>query len=438
MHTLLSRTAIARAQRGCSIAGILACCLGAASSVATAQWQTIPFPQTDAHGQEIRLSTISFSGGSVGYAGGEANSSGVVATTHDGGATWSFIDVDPLVPTRIILQSEGMGYLCGRRTDIEAGFIGKILDGQEDNWEFWYTAPPVYVADIATPNANTIVAVGDSGHVIATTDGGKNWSLRSTNRSESLQHVVFPNSATGYALAGAPGAEVQPNLVMKCGEAGADWTLAYQFPATTVLGGIAFTSPEIGVVVGKDENGPVILKTANGGAEWKQVYHSKWGQLTNVQFVNQTEGYAVGTGGLILRTMDAGESWTVEESGSTKDLFGICKAGNSLWVVGTSGTVLKRALPSAAPLTEGGIGLATRSALIAPHPVESVSRIQLGEAMPQGSELTLIDLLGRTVAQFPVDPEGNAMIDRSGLAAGLYQFVVGSGEQSRTGTVVVR
>lgn len=434
MHTLLSQTALASALRGSSIAGILACCVGAATSMATAQWQTIPFPQTDAHGQEIRLSTISFSGGNIGYAGGEANNTGVVAATHDGGATWDFIDVAPLVPARIILHSDGAGYFCGRRTDIEAGFIGKILDGQEDNWEFWYTAPPVYVADIATPNASTIIAVGDSGNVIASTDAGKNWELHSTNRSESLQHLVFPSPATGYALAGTPGATVRPNLVMKCGEGGADWALAHQFPAATVLNGIAFTSPETGVVVGKDETGAIILKTANGGAEWKKVYDAKWGELTNVQFVNQTEGYAVGIGGMILRTMDAGDSWTAEESGSTKDLYGVGKAGNTLWVVGASGTVLKRSLPSAAPLAESS----TSSACIAPHPVESVSRVQLGETVPHGSELTLIDLLGRTVAQFPVAPEGNALIDRTGLPAGIYQFMVNTGSHSRTGTVVVR
>lgn len=434
MHTLPCQTAITSALRGYSIAGILVCCLGAASSVATAQWQTISFPQTDIHGQEIHLTTISFSGADTGYIGGGANNSGVVVTTHDGGKNWSYIDVDPLVPAKILLQSNGMGYLCGRRNDIEAGFIGRILDGQEDNWEFWYTAPPIYVSDIATPTPNTIVAVGDSGHVIATTDAGKNWLLLSTRRSESVQRIVFPNPTTGYALAGVSGAVVRPNLVMKCGEGGTGWSLVHEFPTTTVLNGIAFIDTETGVVVGKDETGPMILKTTNSGTEWKQVYHGKWGQLTNVQFVNQMEGYAVGTEGIILRTMDGGDSWTMEESGSTKDLYGISKAGNTLWVVGATGTVLKRELPSAVPFADH-VAPAT---LITPHPVESVSKIQLGETMPQGSKLMLMDLLGRTVAQFPVDTEGNARIDRKGLSAGIYQYIVSTGETSRTGTVMVQ
>lgn len=434
MHSLPCRTAIASALRGYSIAGILACCLGAASSVATAQWQTIPFPHTDIHGQEIHLTTISFSGADTGYIGGGANNSGVVVTTHDGGKNWSYIDVDPLIPAKILLQTNGIGYLCGRRTDIEAGFIGRILDGQEDSWEFWYTAPPIYVSDLATPTSNTIVAVGDSGHVIATNDAGKKWLSLSTGRSESVQRIVFPDPATGYALAGTPGAVVRPNLVMKCGAGGKEWSLAHEFPTTTVLNGIAFTNAETGVVAGKDETGPVILKTTNSGAEWKQVYHGKWGQLTNVQFVNLMEGYAVGTEGIILRTMDGGDSWTMEESGSTKDLYGISKAENTLWVVGATGTVLKRALPSAAPFAERVMP----ATIIAPHPVESVSKIQLGETLPQGSNLTLMDLLGRTVAQFPVDTEGNARIDRNGLSAGVYQFIVNAGETSKTGTIVVR
>ncbi|KXK53829.1 MAG: hypothetical protein K1X90_07565 [Candidatus Kapabacteria bacterium] len=434
MHTLPCRTAIASALRGYSIAGILACCLGATANVATAQWQTIPFPQTDIHGQVLDLTTISLSTPDVLYIGGGAANNGVVVATHDGGKSWGYIDAGPLVPSRIILGQNGTGYLCGRRTDAEVGFIGKILDGEEDKWEFWYTAPPVYVADIATPAPNTIVAVGDSGYVIASSDAGKNWAILSTGRSESVQRIVFPDAATGYALAGTPGTVVQPNLVMKCGAGGTGWSLLHEFPETTVLHGLAFINPEIGVVVGKDATGAVILRTTNGGVNWEQVHHNKWGQLTDVLFVNQTEGYAVGTDGLIFRTVNAGATWTAEEAGSTNDLSAISSAGSTLWVVGENGTVLRRALPSAAPFADR----TTPSLSIAPHPVESVSKIQLGVAMPEGAQLTLMDMLGRAVAQFPVDAEGNAFIDRSGLPAGVYQFVAGAGERSRTGTVVMR
>ena len=45
--------------------------------------------------------------------------------------------------------------------------------------------------------------------------------------------------------------------------------------------------------------------------------------LESVKFISTEVGWAVGVGGTILRTIDGGETWTSQTSGTTNQLFDI-------------------------------------------------------------------------------------------------------------------
>ena len=90
-------------------------------------------------------------------------------------------------------------------------------------------------------------------------------------------------------------------------DAGSTWQQA-QSPTQATLTSVYFHDAQIGWAVGHDS---VILKTTNGGKVWRQVYSAPEQQkpLLKVWFSNARNGYAIGAYGLYLHTQDGGVAW---------------------------------------------------------------------------------------------------------------------------------
>ncbi|HET6494096.1 MAG TPA: YCF48-related protein, partial [Thermoleophilia bacterium] len=65
-------------------------------------------------------------------------------------------------------------------------------------------------------------------------------------------------------------------------------------------------------------------------------------QLTAVDFVNRSTGWAVGTYGTILRSSDGGATWRSQTSGTTANLYDVAAIdGRTAWAVGQGGLILR-------------------------------------------------------------------------------------------------
>ena len=63
--------------------------------------------------------------------------------------------------------------------------------------------------------------------------------------------------------------------------------------------------------------------------------------FTDLHFANQRQGWIVGLNGLILHTMDGGQTWIQQESGVKKDLKSVCFTNNRYgWAVGYDGIII--------------------------------------------------------------------------------------------------
>lgn len=85
-----------------------------------------------------------------------------------------------------------------------------------------------------------------------------------------------------------------------------------------------------------------ILHTVDGGQSWAIQSSGSDYSITDVQFLDATTGYAVGDLGAILKTTDGGEHWTALNSG----LYDLLVSVNFLdastgWVVGEAGLIAK-------------------------------------------------------------------------------------------------
>jgi photosystem II stability/assembly factor-like uncharacterized protein len=117
---------------------------------------------------------------------------------------------------------------------------------------------------IAVPGADgTLVAVGERGHVLKSTDGGASWQQQRT-------------------------------------------------PTRANLTAVWFADPQNGWTVGHDE---VILRTTDGGGTWTRTHYEPDRQqpLLDVWFANATEGFAIGAFSSVYRSTDGGASWASVE-----------------------------------------------------------------------------------------------------------------------------
>jgi photosystem II stability/assembly factor-like uncharacterized protein len=61
-----------------------------------------------------------------------------------------------------------------------------------------------------------------------------------------------------------------------------------------------------------------------------------------VYFTDFNTGYIVGTNGIMLKTVDAGETWIELQSGTTQDLWSVCFVSSDIgFAVGATRKVLE-------------------------------------------------------------------------------------------------
>ncbi len=125
----------------------------------------------------------------------------------------------------------------------------------------------------------------------------------------------------------------------------AQWNLVNPPPTSEDLFSVHFPSATIGYAVGS--NG-VILKTLDGGDNWFTLNSGTAKDLLSVFFPTIDSGYAVGNSGTILITCNGGNNWFPATSGITSDVTSVNFTTSSIgYAVGRGGEIIKT--------TDGGV-----------------------------------------------------------------------------------
>ena len=178
---------------------------------------------------------------------------------------------------------------------------------------------------------NTGVAVGNTGTILITHDGGNTWSGSPLSGIYTLYSVYFINSTTGF-ITGSSG------LIVKTTDGGNTWT-PQTSGTTEQLRAVYFTSVNTGYIV---SNGGTILKTTNGGTTWTPLVSGITSSLYAVNFTSANTGYVAGASGTLFKTTDAGATWNSQSAGTTNTLYSICfPTATNGFVSGSEGTILK-------------------------------------------------------------------------------------------------
>jgi len=103
-------------------------------------------------------------------------------------------------------------------------------------------------------------------------------------------------------------------------------------PVTADLNDVFFCNIQQGIVVGDRAS---ILKTDNGGLDWRKIPVDGKSNLYSVFFTDGARGWAVGDSGRILKTENSGESWASVRASTDLPLKSVYFVGpDTGWVVG--------------------------------------------------------------------------------------------------------
>ena len=208
-----------------------------------------------------------------------------------------------------------------------------------------HTLNSVYFTDV-----NTGYAVGDSGTILKTSDGGLNWISQYLGISANVYSVHFPVADTGYA-------GISYYTFAKTTDGGLNWIILNYPPNPfepfyNFVFSIFFTDSETGYNSGSYYNRYVhydfIQRTTNGGdTTWETQYWGSDWSFNSIFFPEKDTGFAVGCDAAILHTTN-GVDWVSQSSGTTKCLNSVYFFNVSTgYIVGDSGIILKT--------TDGGI-----------------------------------------------------------------------------------
>ena len=291
---------------------------------------TIPvLVETSYKDNKLPLQDIIFINDSVGYAvGGHTWYSGIILSTHNGGANWKTDTT--FIPALLSITKWGDSMVTA------VGYSGNLLINKHNkgwqgirlfNWsEFkeltvtpdqdmyiaigssfhvgqilhvnkWFGIDTIYnteneIKSISNTTKNELVAVG-YGAIFNSKDKGKTWE-RNRQDGDYYQKIIFPSEKTGYCI----------------GFAGS------------------------------------ILRTNDGGYSWKNLKNSKYNSFGNEPFLdvackNENTIYVCGQSGTLWKSEDGGENWKQFENFTDDHLTGISITGNLIWLSSSSGKIYK-------------------------------------------------------------------------------------------------
>jgi len=325
----------------------LAICLNIIYSVSGQTWTHVQTPTID------DLQTISFKDSLTGVCGGL--SGGVMIKSINSGNNW--FNLFPNCGGNQLVQYVAPQhiYACG----------GNFMKSTDDGQSFFCLPFP---KDSMTENANPIFSFSPSrmifldtlrgfvcglmsgmsgggtyrqyGQIFRTINGGLTWQkcLRPTfcscgippnYNSQNVYDISFVNSQEGFAISSnaMPG-----DSLYKTVDGGITWTNYLKFNSSQGISSIHFQNSNIGWATGA--NG-LLLKTINGGNTWSSVPTYTSDNLKKIVFTDSLHGWLIGANH-VFRSCDGGTTFlTVDTLGAT--INDICMLNNHQGYVACNG-----------------------------------------------------------------------------------------------------
>lgn len=198
-----------------------------------------------------------------------------------------------------------------------------ISEALGQQWQEQNSGVTTHLFDVLFADSSNGWAVGDSGTIISTRDGGATWQSQLSGTNVHFQKVSFVDSLYGWVVG-------NQGTVLKTTNGGTSWT---QLDAELWnYQDVHFVNRSVGyLVAGAQLDKPygTISKTTNGGMTWDTTIGINAGIFQGVYFVSAAEGWVVGgktaidnfDPDIILHTTDSAKTWVEQSTPTFGPLF---------------------------------------------------------------------------------------------------------------------
>lgn len=220
--------------------------------------------------------------------GWSVGSKGTVLRTTNGGETWepSFFEVSDYVFKSVWFLNQLNGFLAGKDTE-------------------------------------------NKGILLKTTDGGENWSKIQIATGE-VSNIAFDEENNGFGV-------TPEGIITKIAKLD-KWSLKKE--KTGLQFARYFPVISAKALASGTENG--LYLTNDMGDSWDLIQETLPYKINDVQFIDESNGWAVGDDGVFLYTNDGGDSWFRLETGITSNFNSVSFIDRNLgFICGESGIIIK-------------------------------------------------------------------------------------------------
>ncbi|PKA82156.1 putative secreted protein (Por secretion system target) [Ulvibacter sp. MAR_2010_11] len=278
----------------------------------------------------------------IAFAAGESstyNGDGIVIKTTDGGTTWTEIWSGAGQGLEgISFPTLYTGYVAGF-----GGYFAKTTDGGA-TWQQQTPIPDVFFyREMAFKDENNgvITAQTNTGSAVYwTNDGGQNWT-EGTGLTSVPYQITYVSGNTYFLVTNS-------GQIQKSVDNGATWTTIFTGTPEFLIG-IDFYNEMIGIVTTYYDNdgNNYAYKTVDGGATWQPYLVAQAGAiLRDVAWKDENNLTIVGTPELIFGSEDGGETWPIDNFGTstfTEALYEVLYTSNGTgYIIGSQGVMFRK------------------------------------------------------------------------------------------------
>ncbi len=314
----------------------------------------------------------------------------------------------------------------------DTGFVGQQLNSTtaytyrtHDGGQTWQQAGPLGGRSFQFANARIGYAASSAFYTRKTTDGGATWASLPFNNSGAVEEVVLSGPDTAFVVGWYPGAASRYTA------GGLDTAHFYGDAGGFVAA--TFPTSQVGYAAGYFN---AVFKTTNGGATWTSTsagLATGSYSFRSIYAPDPSRCIVVGDSGRIYSTLDGGATWQYETSGTTRNLRSVHGYSNEVYIVGDSGTVLRKVLPASVP-TNPTIPV---SLIVQPNPVRRGTTLTVSMPTNAVGKFLLSDASGRKLFATTLPKSGRLEIPTGILTAGTYILTTENDGVRRTARVTV-
>ncbi len=370
--------------------------------------------------------------------------SGTFMQTTDGGKTWL---QGQGLPQQFLYQQDNLNKIMF--TDPSDGWIvgdHNVIFSTNDSGRTWQYVPDgvPYVSDYYG-----IFDLKESGKNSLWISGGRNtsaltaiekltpagyWAPQIMGFAGRLVRLYFYNDSLGWAVGDS-------GLILATTNGGTWWN-EQQSHTKLGLNDVAFFNPDTGVCIGTDG---LIFRTTDGGAVWKQISYTQGVILFRLARVGGSTAYAVGTGNTILKSTDQGATWEpqTDDAPATTEFEDVFFLNDSTaWAVGHDGIIVHLGnsdLASVKSTQPGPYSFELEQNY--PNPFNPSTMIRYSLPRSEFVTLTIYNSIGQQVRTLVSREESagthSVAFDASGLSSGVYFYRLEAGKYVSTKKLAV-